>query len=240
MFQEVDMAIDLREARRAMAVLAQDPDDTVAAIQVIGAMAGKSPERCFKRFKRSAKGRRILAEKQELFDVLSDLDRLAAMPDGSLGKEIWRFYTVEELSAEGLKNASEQASGANGVDDTDAGRYGRRMRDLHDVFHVVTGYGRDLRGEVGCLAFTFAQTWNTGIGYLVFDSLKNAGWWSEQGRFIRQAFRRGRRSEWLVDQDWESLLEQPLERLRMQLGVGPAPVYEQVRSAGAPVLRDAA
>ena len=234
------MAFRLREARRAMAVLAEDPDDTVAAIQVIGAMAGKSPERCFKRFKRSAKGRKILAEKQELYDVLSNLDVLGAMPEGSLGKEIWRFYTVEELSAEGLKTASEQAGGAGSGDDSEAGRYGRRMRDLHDVFHVVTGYGRDLRGEVGCLAFTFAQTWNTGIGYLVFDALKNAGWRSEQGRFIRQAFRRGRRSQWLVDQPWESLMEQPLERLRTQLGVGPAPVYEQVRSAGAPLLDDRA
>lgn len=233
------MAFRLREAHRAMAVLAEDPDDTVAAIQVIDAMAGKSPQRCFKRFKRSAKGRRILEQKQELYDILSDLDRLGAMPEGSLGKEIWRFYTVEELSAEGLKDASEEASGGSGIDKTDAGLYGRRMRDLHDVFHVVTGYGRDLRGEVGCLAFTFAQTWNTGIGYLVYDSLKSAGWRSAQGRFIRDAFRRGRRSQWLVDQDWENLLEQPLEQLRIELGVGRAPVYEQARSAGAPVLEAA-
>lgn len=233
------MALRLREAQRAAAALSIDPDDTEQAIRAIAAMAGKSNERCLKRFQRSPAGAQILRERGELYDILSDVDRLGAMPEGSLGKAIWDFYTTEELSAQGLKAASEAATGGSGVDDSDAARFGRRMRDLHDVFHVVTGYGRDMRGEMGCLAFTFAQTWNTGIGYLVLRSIRNAGWWSEQGKFLRQAFRRGRRSQWLIDKDWEALLEQPLEAVRTSLGVGPAPVYEQIRSPGAPVLGQA-
>ena len=39
-----------------------------------------------------------------------------------------------------------------------------------------------------------------------------------------------------MDQDWEALLEQPLEQVREKLGVGEPPVYQQMRSAGAPVL----
>lgn len=233
------MAFKLGEARRAMAEVAADPDNTEQAIRAIAAMSGSSHERCFRRFKRSATGLRILRERRELFDALSDLDYLGAMPDGSLGKAIWTFYTTEELSAQGLKAASVAAGGSNGGD-SDAELFGRRMRDLHDVFHVMTGYGRDLRGEVACLAFTFAQTWNTGVGYLVFRALRGSGWRSELGRLTRQAFRRGRRSRWLIDQDWEALLPQPLESLRTSLGVGPAPVYQQVRSPGAPVLDDVA
>jgi hypothetical protein len=33
------------------------------------------------------------------------------------------------------------------------------------------------------------------------------------------------------------LLERPINEVREKLGVGEPPVYEQVRSAGAPVLR---
>jgi ubiquinone biosynthesis protein COQ4 len=84
------------------------------------------------------------------------------------------------------------------------------------------------------LAFTLAQTRSPGIGYLVYRALRSAGWNSETGRLIRQGFRRGRRAQWLVDQDWETLLERPIDEVREELGVGSPPSYRQVRSAGAP------
>ena len=34
---------------------------------------------------------------------------------------------------------------------------GERLRDIHDLFHVITGYGRDALGELCLLAFTNAQ-----------------------------------------------------------------------------------
>jgi ubiquinone biosynthesis protein COQ4 len=228
----------LTEARIAMEALAANPDDTAQAIRAIGAMSGKSPERCFQRFARSEGGARILREQRELFDVLSDIDGLGAMPEGSLGRAIHEFYTVEELSAAGLKGASEEATGKQGffAGDDDRARFARRLRELHDVFHVLTGYGRDMRGEIACLAFTYSQTKNTGIGYVALKVLRGAGWSSEMGRVIRQAYWRGRRAAWLIDQDWEALMHWPLAQLREELGVGSAPEYEQLRSAGAPAL----
>ena len=84
------------------------------------------------------------------------------------------------------------------------------------------------------LAFTAPQTRNPGIAYLVLTVLRRAGLRSPLGRLIRQAFARGRRSAWLVDQDWEALLPRPIESVRDELGVGAPPTYEPVRSAGAP------
>lgn len=232
------MAYRLAEARRAMEALSANPDDTAQAIRAIAAMSGNSPERCFRRFRKSQQGERILREKRELYDVLSDLGGLGAMPEGSLGRAIWAFYSTEQISAQGLRGASEEAVGEGGffAGDDDRARFARRLREMHDVFHVLTGYGRDVRGEIACLSFTFAQTKNTGIGYLALRVLGGAGWSSEMGRLIRQAFWRGRRAQWLVAQDWEALLPLPLEQVREELGVGPAPDYEPVRSAGAPAL----
>jgi ubiquinone biosynthesis protein COQ4 len=232
------MQYRLSEAQRAMEALGANPDDTAQAIRAIGAMSGNSPERCFKRFARSPQGRRILREKRELYDIMSDLDRLGAMPEGSLGHAIWEFYTVEEISAQGLKGASEAAAGEDGffAGDTDRSRFARRLRELHDVFHVLTGYGRDMRGEIACLAFTYSQTKNTGMGYVALRVLRGAGWSSEMGRLIRQGYWRGRHARWLIDQDWEALLSRPLDQLRRELGVGPAPIYQQARSPGAPIL----
>lgn len=232
------MAFKLSEARRAMDALSENPDDTEQAIRAIAAMSAGSQERCLRRFRASPSGSQLLRSRPELFDKLNDMDYLGSLPEGSLGKEIWKFYTTEELSAQGLKAASEAAAGT-GVEheqSSDTEWLGRRIRELHDVFHVLTGYGRDMRGEIACLSFTFTQTWNTGVGYVVLRVLRSSGWRSEMGVLIRQAFRRGRRSRWLIDQNWETLLEQPLDELRQRFGVGPAPVYEQLRSAGAPVL----
>ena len=230
------MALHLREARRAMQTVDADPDNTEAAIRAIAAMSGNSQQRCFRRFRRTAAGRDLLMRRPELYDRMSDADYLLGLPESSLGRAIGEFYAKEEISAQGLRAASDAAGDGHQARESDFEWFTRRTRDLHDVFHVLTGYGRDLRGEGAVLAFTVAQTWHTGLGYLVFRSLKNAGWHSVQGRLIREAFRRGRRCRWLIDADWETLLTQPLEKLRVELGVGPAPVYEPIRSAGAPAL----
>src|SRR5271154_3555875 len=39
----------------------------------------------------------------------------------------------------------------------------RRMRELHDVTHTVTGYGRDQLGELCLLTFMYRQQGNLGM-----------------------------------------------------------------------------
>ena len=227
-------------ARRALRALRENPDDTAQAIKVIGSLSGRSGERLFKRFKRSPGGQKILAAKSDLFALMSDTDRLKSMPPGSLGRAIGDWYSLEEISAQGLADASQAAFSEGGPrrqeQSEEVELFSNRLRDLHDVFHVLAGYGRDLRGEAAVLAFTLPQTRNPGIGYLVYNFLRSAGWRSSEGKLIREGFRRGQRAAWLVDQDWETLFEQPIDEVREKLGVGPPPVYEQLRSAGAPVL----
>jgi len=226
-------------ARRALRALGENPDDTTQAIVAIAAMTGGSNKRLFNRFKRSEKGRKILRDGSDLYDILSDSDRMLAMAPGSLGRTIGEWFERENISAQGLAQASAAASkefGTAPAPDHDQQVFGGRVRNLHDVFHVVTGYDRDMRGEIAVLAFTFAQTGNTGIAYLVWRSLWRNGFRSETGRLIRQAYMRGRRAEWMLDADWETLLEQPIDEVRAQLGVGEPPVYEQMRSPAAPAL----
>jgi len=231
---------NLKLARRGLEVLAENPDDTAQAIVVIAAMSGNSNKRLFKRFKKSPDGQRMLDEKRDLYEILCDRERMLAMPEGSLGRTICEWFIRENIGAEGLAGASEAASEQLPNRRFDSGEeaqvFGSRLLNLHDVFHVLAGYDRDMRGEIAVLAFTVPQTWNTGIAYLVWRSFTNNGWNSETGRLIRQGLRRGLRAKWLVDQDWESLFEQPIDAVRKQLGIGAPPIYEQLRSAGAPPL----
>jgi ubiquinone biosynthesis protein COQ4 len=220
-----------------MRALRADPDDTAAAIRVIAALSGGSGRRDFARFQRSERGDRILREKRDLYDVLTDHERLEAMPPGSLGRTIINWFRRENISTQGLAQASAAARG--GVDRQVGEQeqiYGARLRNLHDVFHVLAGYDRDLRGESAVLAFTIAQNYNRGIAYLVWNALREEGWSSPGGKLIRGGYRRGRRAKRLVEQDWEELFERPIDEVREELAVGSPPVYEQIRSARAPVL----
>jgi ubiquinone biosynthesis protein COQ4 len=224
-------------AKRAMRAVRENPDDTAAAIRVIVALSGNSGRRHFRRFRRTARGMEILYEKGDLYALLTDRDRLKAMPPGSLGRTIIDWFDRENISTQGLTQASEAARG--GVDperDEDEQTYFSRLLNLHDVFHVLAGYDRDLRGESAVLAFTIAQNYNRGIAYLVWNALRAEGWNSPAGRLIREGYRRGRRAKPLVVQDWEELFERPIDEVREELGVGAPPVYEQLRSAGAPAL----
>jgi ubiquinone biosynthesis protein COQ4 len=111
------------------------------------------------------------------------------------------------------------------------------MRDSHDLWHVVTGYGRDLIGEGALLAFTYRQIRNRGIGFIVFVAYLKAGrLYPEQRVMIRDGFRRSGRAEWLPGADWEALLERPLEEVRATLGVEPVGEYRVVRSEAAPAI----
>lgn len=226
-------------AHRALRRLRDNPDDTAQAIVVIAALAGGSGQRLFRRFRRSPRASAILQARQDLYAQLADLEGLRAMPPGSLGRTIGDWFAHEAIGVNGLAQAAVSARsqlGTTAPASDDEQVFTARLLNLHDVFHVLTGYDRDLRGEAAVLSFTLAQTHNLGIAYLLLDVMRGAGWRSEMGRLIREGFQRGRRARGLLDQDWEALLHRPLSALRDELGVGEPRPYEQVRSSGAPPL----
>lgn len=228
------------EAFRGIRELVRNPDDTKQVFRVIRALAGNSIERNFRRFVETANGRRILAERRSLVDRLSDRAYLASLPEGTLGRAYADFTAREEISADGLVDASTQAaeeSQLGGPVGFDRQLFSERLRDMHDLWHIVTGYQRDLIGEGALLAFTYRQTRNRGIGFIVAVAYLKAGRrYPQQRELIRDGWRRGSDAEWLPAADWETLLAEPLEEVRRKLKVEPAPSYEAVRSQGAPAL----
>jgi ubiquinone biosynthesis protein COQ4 len=225
------------DAWRALARLVRDPDETKHVFDLIDALSGNSGERIYRRFQTTDSGRRILAAKRELLPVLSDREHLLALPVGSLGRTYAEFMTREQITADGLVQASMEGGRENADLPPERQLVGTRLRDSHDLWHVVTGYGRDLVGEACVLAVTYAQTRNRGIGAIVAMAWWKAGREMPSARAaIRDAYRRGKRAAWLPALEWEELLARPLAQVREELGFGEPPAYEAMRSAGAPVL----
>jgi ubiquinone biosynthesis protein COQ4 len=225
---------DLKRARRALRALLANPDDTRQVFEIIEALAGSTGDRMLARLRKTPSGKRLLADRPSLLDVLSDRKRLEALPPQSFGRAYVEFLKTENISPEGLVEASEIEHADRQSDD----RWVHdRMRDSHDLWHVATGYSGDLVGEGALLAFIFAQTWHPGVGLIVFAGLVSGMRVGEMRspalEFLR-GFWRGVRAEWLPGVEWETLLAEPLESVREKLRTGAPPSYQVVRSSELP------
>ncbi len=222
-------------ALRALRELIRNPDDTAQVFAVIDALSSRSDARHFERFRKTASGARLLRHRPVLLEALSDRQRLLTLPPGSLGRTYGEFMNREQISADGLVEADHFGGDRQRPDDHQW--FGERLRDMHDLWHVVTGYDRDLVGEACLLALTYAQVPNPGIGLIVLAAYWRAGREFSWARpLMRAAYRCGKRADWLPEQEWEALLERPVHELRKELKIGDPPAYQQVRSDGAPAL----
>ncbi len=218
-----------RAAMHAIRKLMENPEDTAQVFRVIRAMSGPSRAKGFKRFVSSPIGRRVLATRKSLASYLNDRDALRAMPEGSLGRAYLEFVERENLSADGLTEASVQ--GGRRAVNPDQALYSDRNRDMHDLWHVTTGYGRDGLGELSLLAFSFAQLGNIGIAMIIFFGARAGVRESGDKRIwkaVWEGYRHGRAATWWAGEDWEGLLAAPLDEVRKQLRAPKPAVYREV------------
>jgi ubiquinone biosynthesis protein COQ4 len=221
--------IEALKALRAVKKLLADPDDLPQVFTLLEGLSGDTPERLRRRLSQSERGRRLLAGRPDIVPLLEDREALRRLPEGSLGRAYLDFVESEEISAAGIQAADAQGR-AHDVP-PDVAYVHQRMRDTHDLWHAVTGYRGDLLGETALLGFTLAQTWNPGVAVIVAVGLYKTFGAPEARALIVGGFRRGRRAAWLPDQEWETMLAEPVAAVRARLGVGAPPAYVHVRSA---------
>ena len=147
----------------AIKKLIADKEDTKQVFVILEALAGNSGLRAFKRFQKTSKAQDILTAEKPLVDYLLDRDWLASLPKGSLGERYYNFTKVEQITADGLTDASIEGRDEEREMSAEQIKYHERMRDAHDLWHVTTGYGRDPLGELCLLAVTWRQLGNLGI-----------------------------------------------------------------------------
>jgi len=231
MSQPVSYRLRPIAALRAVRHLMRNREDTQQVFLLIEALRGKTTLRQFARFRQTETGRTVLGEHCRLLDRLSDRASLAALHAGTLGRAYYDFMAAENLSAEGLVDAS-RIERPPASDDLTLFR--ERGREMHDLLHVVTGYGRDPLGEACLVAFTYAQNRLKGLAVIaVFAARRIAR--SRPGQPVRRAvfegYRHGRSAGWLPGADWEALLAQPVEAIRLQFAVKPPTYYRTILAA---------
>ena len=220
------MRIEWRRAWCAMRALIADPERTELAFEAVSAVSARDFERLFRRFVAAPEGRRLLTERPSLLAALRDRDGLRALPAGTFGRAYAAFMDEAQLTADGLVEADKASEKACGyvVADADREWFSERLRDMHDLWHVLSGYGRDEAGEAANLAFSLGQMPFRGIALIVVAAafLAPHGNRFTWPRYLFHAWRRGRRAAPLTLARYEELLSRPLEEVRELLRIEPA------------------
>lgn len=148
-----------------------------------------------------------------------DLDALAAMPAGSLGQAL-SGHLVEHGFDPDYYRKVEVVSDLDWVL--------MRMRQSHDIWHVVTGIGTDRVGEIALKAFELAQTWRPmaaviTCGGLLRYLIKDPEQMGVVLAGIGHGYQLGHRAQPLLAQRWELHWERPLTSWRQALGLPESP-----------------
>jgi ubiquinone biosynthesis protein COQ4 len=216
--------------------LLRNKEDTAQVFEAVSALSGKAGRNTFARFLATPYGKRVVETPIKLEEVLSDREALRRLPEGSVGRVYLDFMEGENLTPDGLIDAAEEA----GIDfrgETDFDGFRRMFLNLdvcHDLWHVVTGYGRDALGELCNLIYTYEQTKNKGFLLIVFIGAVAQKLEQPRAKIISslmEARRNAKASEWIIGVDVEELLALPLAEARDRLRLGPTPVYDGVPDA---------
>ena len=220
----VQRRIDWRRAFRAVKALRTHTDDIQYAFEVMIALDGGQMEAMYQRFLAEPGAAEMLAEKPSLLDTLGDFEMLRRLPEGSFGRAYLHLMESSGYGADGLLQASQLAAGLEEIlPGPDRQWFIKRSGCIHDLLHVVTGYGQDWAGETSLLAFDcgLAPLRARVVG-LVGTAL-TAPWWPNLWihRFLRRAWLRGKRARIALSYRWEDALAKPLEAVRRELAIEP-------------------
>jgi ubiquinone biosynthesis protein COQ4 len=146
----------------------------------------------------------------------ADLDALLQLPPDSLGFAYATHMRVANLNPEFYRQIELQ-------DDTSY--LALRMRQTHDIWHTVTGFGTDPIGEIGLQAFQLAQNRSPLavmlIAGITLNSIKLHYDLTPLVQVLQQGYHLGDRAKPFIAQKWEEAWEKPLAEWRSELNITP-------------------
>ncbi len=217
-------------AIKSFQALIKDKEDTSLVFKIFeslpsGSFMTRARDLCL-----SEQGEMLRATEPFLPEILDDHAALRRTPKGSLAHAYCDFMEAEGLTAAGLVAEAESLGRTKFPDLLQW--FMERSRDTHDLFHVLTDYGRDALGEQCVLLFTHGQSPSQGhllIGYAGAANIKKMVKDSAAPVVgaVREAHRTGKGAPSLMAQSIRELLPQPLEDVRAKLRIPTPRIYQE-------------
>ena len=211
--------------------LIKDKENTEHVFHIFESLPWKGVEPAARAYFASEKGQKVSASEAYLVPILDDHTALRHLPAGSVAEAYCDFMEREGLTAQGLIDEYDKFSVHRPDFDDQLEWYFRRMRDTHDLLHVLTGYGRDALGEACVLAFSYSQQPSPAhlfIGYMAgLNMRKRVTSNAPVLRAIREGQRLGKACPRIGELPIRELLAMGLDEARAKLNITPARFYHE-------------
>ncbi|MEY4472577.1 MAG: hypothetical protein RL671_881 [Pseudomonadota bacterium] len=228
------MRYDLPKAWHHFKELVKDKENTAEVAKIFEALPWRGVYDAAKAFLSTERGQRIRASEPDLVSILDDHASLRRLPKGTVAHAYCDFMEREGLSAQGLVDELDKYRPADMYFNDQVDWYFRRLRDTHDLMHVLTGYGRDALGEQCVLAFTYSQQpalAHLFLGYAgAYEIARRATVKVPVFRAVREGQKSGKACPRLVEMSIRDLLAMPLEEARQKLGISQGQYYQQAHA----------
>jgi ubiquinone biosynthesis protein COQ4 len=211
--------------------LVADKDDTRQVFEIMNALSGRSTEWGYNRLLQTPEWGAQAYRRVELAERLQNRAWLEQFAPGTVGAAYRDFIDAECFSAYGLADESRKVPDSEMEAAHTRAWYARRLRDIHDIWHVLTGYQADALGEACLVAFSLPQTRSAGFGLIasgIAVQFMRARTGYPCARAVFQAWRDGRRAAWLPGEDYERLFAEPLDAARRRLKIPTPSIYQCV------------
>jgi ubiquinone biosynthesis protein COQ4 len=222
---------DLPKAWRHFKLLIEDKEDTAQVTPIFEALPWRGIYDAAKAFLKTDRAQAIRKSEPSLVALLDDHAALRKLPAGSLAHVYCDFMEREGLSAQGLVDELDKNRPADMYWDDQVTWYFNRMRDTHDLLHILTGFGRDALGEQCVLAFTYSQQPSPAhlfLGYAgAFEIKKRLKSKAPIFSAVREAQRMGKACPRIVEQPIRELLAMPIADVRQKLNIAAPSKYTE-------------
>jgi ubiquinone biosynthesis protein COQ4 len=220
------------KAWRHFSNVLKDKEQTDELIGVFDALPWRGVGEAASAFLATERGRAIFRAEPHLPDILDDHTALRRTPKGSFAHAYCDFMESEGLSAAGMVEASGDCRNGLPLLPDGVEWYGDRLRDTHDILHILTGYGRDPLGEQCVLAYLYHQRPSPGhlavawAGTLLMKLKLRSR--APIMRALLEARRHGKLTQRIVEQPIRELLPLQLTEVRRQLNAPTPHFYRRV------------
>lgn len=217
-------------ALAALRRLLADGNDTEQVFRIMRALNGDVTSRNYRKLLTMPGGGRLAYQHVELAQRLTDRAWIDSFAEGSVGAAYRDFLDATGFSADGLVAVSMAEGAFQDISlEHPYAWMGRRERDIHDLWHVLTGYQADEHlGEACLTGFSYAQTGGLGWAFIAFGaalkSLRITGK-TDFFKAVIEGYKRGKQAGWLHGEDYETLLAEPLDQVRRRLNITPPVKY---------------
>ena len=220
-------------ALQAFHKLVKNREDTRLVFEFFEALNGKTETKFFNRMLSSNYGKFIAENPNHIGQFLSDRKTLESFGADTFASRYLHYLDSESLSVEGVNEAAWEHAPEYMASLKDEYPHiyaiGYMTQLTHDLYHVLTGYGRDPLGEALLLVFTATMTGVRGPAFLgrlagLRIRYEVPSW--PVGRMMAEAVRNARAAEDFPTTNLTEYMHLPINEARRQLNVTRPKLYK--------------